>query len=272
MGQGESRGAETVFASRGVSTCVDNCSINQVGLTDDDIWHKFSPDQWSPAFLEKKKLAWRTKYKDNTYNDFYKLLLKDEGYWHQVNSVIANLPPQPGKVHSSLDDNFYLNFLPWAGVSVDWLEDSSVTATKTIMESGNTIQRPIRTIFHYNHKRPDGMTFELAALNVIRGTEGSAEYIIDRSSKVVDSLVDVVGSGAKVIKAGTTIAEGIADKTPEVVESGINIVNAVSNVGQSVGGILKPGPGGQNIVASTFSLTTIVLVIGGVATAALVFK
>lgn len=204
------------------------------------VWHELTPDQWSPEYMEKKKLAWRTKFKDYTFLEFYELLLKDEGYWYDVNSLIANLPPEPEKVHSSYVDNFYRNLLPWAGVSQDWLNDSTVTKTQPFNTLIVTVEFPIKKFFLDNHKRPSGMGAELS---VKRGQHIFAReggQIWDRNKKLLDGVVDVVASGGKA-------AKGVAK-------------------------ILDPGSKNQNIIASTFSFTTMMLILGAVATAALWLK
>lgn len=207
---------------------------------DNRTWHELTPDQWSPEYMERKKQAWRTKFKDYTFFQFYELLLNDEGYWHEVNNLIANLPPEPEKIHSSTAENFYRHLLPWAGVSQDWLNDSTVTKTLTVTESGNTFERPIRTVFHYNHKRPDGMGAELSVKHAQHVLAREGGRIWDRNTKLLDGVVDVVASGGKA-------AKGVAK-------------------------ILDPGPQNQNIIASTFSFTTMMLILGAVATAALWLK
>ncbi len=202
-----------------------------------DEWHSLKPDQWSEQFRATKVMAWKAKYADVTFLQFYEYLIRDEGYWHEVNNLIANLPPEPtDKVHSSVIENFYGVLLPWRGVCQDWLNDSSVTATQTVTENGNTFQRPIRTVFHYDHKRPQGMGLELSALNakykveVAAGTVGNK--IIAGAKKLTDTWADVL--------------DGIGGTS--------NLLNPRDNPN------------------ATLSFTTIVLGLGGIAIAALIFK
>lgn len=204
---------------------------------DSRIWHELTPDQWSPEYMEKKKLAWRTKFKDYTYFQLYELLLNDEGYWHEVNNLIANLPPEPENIHTSTLDIFYRDRLPSAGVAQDWLNDSTVIKEIPVSESGNTFNRSIRTIYHYNHKRPDGMGAELSVKHAQHVLAREGGRIWDRNQKLLDGIVNVVSSGGKVAK--------------------------------DVSKILDPGKKGENSVLAGFSFSTIIIVLGFVATAAL---
>lgn len=202
------------------------------------IWHELTPDEWSSDYMEKNKQTWRIKYKDYSLMELYELLLNDEGYWHEVNNLIANLPPAPESVHSSTVENFYRKLLPWAGVSQDWLNDSTVIKTQTVSESGQISERPIRTVFHYNHKRPQGMGVELSALHAKHIALREGGKIWNRNEKLLDGIVNVVAAGG--------------------------------NVAKDVANILDPNDKDGNVKPSAiFSFTTIVIVLGMVATAAL---
>ena len=134
------------------------------------------PDQWSEQFRMSKILAWRERFRSMTYMDLYEILLKDEGYWYQVNGLIANLPPEPGKLHTSVEDTFYTFTVPWAGVRVDWLQSLPVIGGwVTSNEVG--IARGLKDYYRGKHERPRGMGIELSYLNARHKTSNAVDNL-----------------------------------------------------------------------------------------------
>jgi hypothetical protein len=158
-----------------------------IPTNDAERYLRWDPDMWPEEMKVKLQLLWRNKYKDSTYMDMYALLLNDEGYWYNVNGVIANLPPEPGKVHTSVDDQFYTITLPWACVQVDWNEDIR-------------IERNRKLKWRRNHQRPSGMGLELTARNIKFKAGRAAGTIVDAGSKILETHSRVLDAGASLLE------------------------------------------------------------------------
>ena len=134
------------------------------------------PDMWSEKVKMEKIMAWRKKYARMSYMDLYEALLKDEGYWYQVNGLIQNLPPEPGRIHSSVDDTFYTMTVPWAGVRVDWLDEIPVVGD-WVTPNDLAIRRRLVILYREKHARPQGMGIELSYLNARHKTSNIADNL-----------------------------------------------------------------------------------------------
>ena len=137
-------------------------------------WLSRDPDAWSEKFRMEKIMAWRKRYSNYSNMDLYELLLKDEGYWYEVNGFIQNLPPEPDKVKSSVEETFYTYTVPYAGVRVDWFNDSTVGLGYRLNINGEMVNASrgnsdgqgasIQIVYRERHARPQGMGVELAYL------------------------------------------------------------------------------------------------------------